>query len=375
MNNEKPRNIKTLFPARNPLLLHSVMCGALLCLSPAAWAGYAACNPVSSAANYDNSHHDDFTASQNRVGYSYPSAFNASPETYQITCDCNQTDAMSKDGVVVIYTVKTPLPAGGALNQFKINEHLNISMKVDLPDSGGELQIPTASTSDRLHHRNGDGTGVCEQQEPKANINAGSQGTLTLYITRPFIGELNIPPTVIGEVYASSGTSTTSTPPMGTPVANIILSGTLTVPQSCEINKGETISVDFGFIAAGKFTTRLQPPKGFRPNSFNIVYDCSQNGLPVIPTGTRLAMTLEGNEVQDQYILIARRRASDNVPDIGIRVYNNAGTAIPFISGDLPMDQRGLGTIALTAYPVNLVGGPLDTGDFDATATLKIDIR
>ncbi|GBU11748.1 fimbrial-like adhesin protein [Enterobacterales bacterium] len=373
MNNEIKRGIKILFPTRYTLVPRSVLCGALLCLSPSVFAGYAACNPMSSAANYDNNHHDDLLASQNRVGYSYPSAFNASPETYQITCDCTDTDAMS--GVVVMYTVKTPLPAGGSLNQFKINDHLNVSMKVDLPDSGPELQVPIASTSDRLRHGNGNDTGVCAQQEPKGNLNAGSQGTLTLYITRPFIGELNIPPTVIAQVYASSGSGPTTTPPMGTPVANIILSGSLTVPQSCEINKGETISVDFGFIAAGKFTTRFQPPQGFRPNSFNIVYDCSQNGVPEIPRGTRLAMTLEGSDVQDQYVLIARRRASDNVPDVGIKVYNSAGTAIPFIDGDLPMDQRGLGTIALTAYPVNLVGGPLDTGDFDATATLKIDIR
>jgi len=79
--------------------------------------------------------------------------------------------------------------------------------------------------------------------------------------------------------------------------------------------------------------------------------------------------------VKDQYDLIARRRPSDNVPDIGIKVYNASGTAIPFIAGDLPMDQLGSGRISLKAYVINLVGGPLDTGEFDATATLKIDIR
>lgn len=39
------------------------------------------------------------------------------------------------------------------------------------------------------------------------------------------------------------------------------------------------------------------------------------------------------------------------------------------------MNQNGLGTINLKAIPINLVGGELDTGPFQATATLKIDIR
>ncbi|TPG58794.1 fimbrial protein [Ewingella americana] len=375
MNNQNSRVVAVMYSAHRKPLIYTLLCGALLCFSPYTFADYAACEPVSSPGSYDNNRHDDLQTSQNIIGYNYASAFNASPETYQITCSCSATDALSSGGVVVMYSVKTPLPSGGVTNQYKINDHLNVSMKVDLPDSGGEMQVPIAATSDRQHHRAKDGTGVCEQQEPKANINAGSQGTITLYITRPFIGQIEIPPTVIAEVYASSGNNATSLPPLGSPVAKIILSGTLTVPQSCEINKGETISVDFGYIPVGKFTTRSQPPEGFRPSSFDIIYDCTQNGIPTIPVGTRLAMTLEGNDVKDQYDLIARRRPSDNVPDIGIKVYNASGTAIPFIAGDLPMDQLGSGRISLKAYVINLVGGPLDTGEFDATATLKIDIR
>lgn len=39
------------------------------------------------------------------------------------------------------------------------------------------------------------------------------------------------------------------------------------------------------------------------------------------------------------------------------------------------MNQNGLGKISLTAIPINLVGGEIDTGEFEATATLKVDIR
>ena len=86
-------------------------------------------------------------------------------------------------------------------------------------------------------------------------------------------------------------------------------------------------------------------------------------------------MMLEGDDVVDQYYLVGRRRAVDNVADIGITVLNATGTSISFREGILPMNQNGEGQITLTAYPVNLVGGVLDTGEFDAIATLKIDIR
>lgn len=351
-----------------------VMGALLFCASPLVYAGNAACNPLGAEGNYDNVRSDDLLAIQNSTGYNYNSPLNAPQNTYQISCDCTDTDAFSADGVVVMYTVKTPLASGGN-GRFKLNDHLNVGINIDLPDSGGELTVPIPATSDRLHHRNTDGTGVCAQQEPKANINAGSQGSLTIYISKPFIGQLLIPPTVIAEVYASSGNRPISLPPLGAPVARISISGTITVPQSCEINKGEVISVDFGDIAANKFTTFYQPPQGFRDNTFDIKYDCTQNGLPVIPSGTRLTMALEGSDVKDQYFLVARRRASDNVADIGISVLNATGTAIPFLAGDLPMDQRGQGSITLKARPINLVGGPLATGDFNASATLKIDIR
>jgi type 1 fimbria pilin len=94
----------------------------------------------------------------------------------------------------------------------------------------------------------------------------------------------------------------------------------------------------------------------------------------VIPVGNKLSMILDGQDVQDQYYLVARRRSSDNKADIGI-IVEEAGTFIPFTKGVLAMNQNGLGKISLTAIPINLVGGELDTGEFEATATLKVDIR
>ncbi|WP_421589380.1 fimbrial protein [Rahnella aceris] len=349
---------------------------AINSFSSLAQAGSAMCSPENGAAvSYENFLHEDIPASDNERGKKYEKSMNGGMQNYTIACNCTDKDASSRSGVLLMYTVKTALPKGTEPGYYKINDHIDVKASLDLPPAT-DVPVPTTKTlGDATHHTDANNNGVCVQQNTRASLDIGSQGSLTFYITTPFIGELDIPRTEIAEIYLSSGTAIVTAPPLGSPVARVYVSGKLTVPQSCEINKGETITVNFGAIATNKFTTLNQPPRGFIPVTFNITYDCTANGLPKIPAGTQLAMLLKGDDLTDQYTLVARRRPSDNKADIGIRVENANGTAIPFESGNLPMNQNGMGNISMTAYPINLIGGGLDTGEFSGMATLKIDIR
>ncbi|MFR0312783.1 fimbrial protein, partial [Escherichia coli] len=69
--------------------------------------------------------------------------------------------------------------------------------------------------------------------------------------------------------------------------------------------------------------------------------------------------------------------SSDNAPDVGIRIENLGGGVanIPFQNGILPVDPSGHGTINMRAWPVNLVGGELETGKFQGTATITVIVR
>lgn len=341
-----------------------------------ALAGSAMCSPEDGAgADYENFLHEDIPATDNERGKKYERNMNGGMQNYTIVCNCTDNDANSSGGVLLMYTVKTALPKGTEPGYYKINDHIDVKALLDLPPATG-IAVPTAKTlGDATHHTDANNNGVCAQQNTRASFDVGAKGSLSFSITTPFIGELEIPRTEIAQVYLSSGTAIVTAPPLGSPVARVYISGKLTVPQSCEINKGETITVNFGAIAANKFTTLGQPPKGFIPSTFNITYDCTAHGLPQIPTGTQLAMLLKGDDLADQYTLVARHRPSDNKADIGIRVENAGGLAIPFESGNLPMNQNGIGNISMTAYPVNLIGGGLDTGEFSGMATLKVDIR
>jgi hypothetical protein len=353
--------------------LLTVMLGSIYA-SPS-FATSASCEPLNgSPQSYDNNMLEKMKATDNEVGHTYETAFNAGQESYQITCDCSPADATS-DSVLILYTLKTPLPSGNTFGFQKLNDHMDVKTSIFIPKTAGAVSVPATKISDSTRHRDADNNGICSLQNTQDHLTTGSQGQLIFSITKPFIGQLDIPRTAVAEVYATSATSSTNTPKSTSPVAVVYISGTITVPQSCEINKGETIMVDFGYIGAGDMTKVKQPPVNYRANTFDIVYDCTQNGLPTVPPGNKLTMTLEGDDVVDQYYLVGRRRPSDNVADIGITVLNDSGTSIPFKSGILPMNQTGAGKVTLMAYPVNLVGGVLESGDFDASATLQIDIK
>lgn len=343
--------------------------------STSAMAGSEPCEPATgSPLSYDNSLHEDMKAEDNAVGQSYDRVFNAGHQGYQITCNCTDAD-VSTDAILILYTLKSSLPAGHTNNYYKINDHLDVMTHIAIPKTSEPVIVPTSKISDATRHWDKDGTGICPQQSTQDTLTTGSEGSLSFYVTKPFVGQLEIPRTAVAEVYATSATSSSNSTKSTIPVAIVYISGTITVPQSCEINKGEIISVDFGTIGAETFTRLKQPPVNFRANTFDIVYDCTQNGLPVIPSGNKLTMTLEADDVVEQYYLVGRRRVKDNVADIGITVLGSDGTSIPFRNGILPMNQNGEGQITLSAYPINLVGGKLDTGEFSGVATLKIDIK
>lgn len=358
-------------------LLCPALIFALFSLHPneALAASSVICNPLNGgAASYENTLLRDLKSEENKRSFTFEEALNSGQQGYQISCDCSDADAASSSGVQLIYSLQTSLPAGHGLNYYEINDHIDLMTQITIPNNS-DVTVPTLNAvSDKTLHRDRSNNGICKQQTTHDTLTVGSKGKLSFYITTPFVGEIDIPRTEIARVYASAATSAEKNPYLGTPVAILYLSGTLTVPQSCEINQGEIISVNFGAIQASKFVIRNNPPDNYSPVNFDIKYDCTQNGLPAIPAGNKLTMIIEGQDVQDQYYLVARRRPSDNKADIGI-IVEDAGTFIPFTQGVLAMNQNGLGKVSLTAVPINLIGGELDTGEFEATATLKVDIR
>jgi fimbrial protein len=202
------------------------------------------------------------------------------------------------------------------------------------------------------------------------NVNTGtpfyirdSNLLFKIKIVKSFIGTVNIPPKDMFSVYVT----TTHDDPLSQVVYNITYSGSVTVPQSCEINAGQTILVDFGTLNSGSFKHAGEKPEGVRTRSFNVPVKCSG-------TTSQVNLSMRVQATPDPHF--SQAIASDN-PDVGVVVTNNQGTALTpnDIASAVPFttDDTGAANIMLQAYPVSTTGETPEEGTFTSLASLRVD--
>ena len=139
------------------------------------------------------------------------------------------------------------------------------------------------------------------------------------------------------------------------------------MPQSCEINAGQTILVDFGSLYSGGFNRAGAKPVSVRNKKFRVPVKCSGVNSQV-NLSLRLIATADTH--------LNQAIASDN-PDVGVVVEtndgavltpNDASSVVPFVT-----DDAGKANIALQAYPVSTTGEIPAEGVFTALANLRVD--
>jgi minor fimbrial subunit len=131
-----------------------------------------------------------------------------------------------------------------------------------------------------------------------------------LRVTRRFINMVVIPQQTMFRVYVT----TTSSDPLSTPVYTISYSGTIQVPQSCEINAGKVVEFDFGEIGASLFS---QAGAGNRPDKVSpqtktIAIKCTN-----VEANAYLTMRIEAEQTSGNALV------SDN-PDLGFVIATKA---------------------------------------------------
>lgn len=336
---------------------------------------YAANGSCAAAGRFNADVSSDWTQAQNVAGTSLELPTPLSGGAYQIDCDCG---AGSK--VALFYTVTSALPKIGQLSGFyHLNDNLDIKTEVDdIP--GATAVLPTNRDPLRengSYEINNPKGSVCTDDPAEnraAPVTIGARTRFTLYVTKPFLGELVIPDTPIASVRA--GWSTTTSPPSMSSlgdIAELRIQGSITVPQDCKINQGDVIQVDLGYINTSRFTTRNEMPDGYTPVNFDIVYDCGDTSS----INNKMEMRIDGDDLLDQYTLVARRREADNTPDIGVRMarIDDTHINIPFTNGLIGIHPSGRGVISLEAWPINLLGGTPAPGKFSGTATITVLVK
>ncbi|MGG6134567.1 fimbrial protein [Pantoea allii] len=272
---------------------------------------------------------------------------------YNVTCSCTG----SYTGAYV--TAKVPdtglVYSDGNLNYYSINEYLAVASEVYIAGGYGANRATPFTSVSNLNSATNCG------RYPYAT---GSRGSISLYFQRPFVGEQTIPLTKVVDVYLASDPTTQS----GVPVSTVWMSGTVTVPQSCEINGGGVITVPFGDIMSGDIATKGEMAKNFTPKNVNFNVACTN-----ISEGVKVSLSFQGTPDANDPTLL-----STTNHDVGVRIQDTAGTTIVPLSGRLPlrMDYASqVGTSGINLFPVNSTGQAPETGDFSATATIRAEIE
>lgn len=357
---------------RKSILVFILAFCAHLYVSPAKAATSGTCE---ASGSYVQGINTDWAKEQNVTGITWPVVATVTGSDYQLNCHC---DAGTK--VNLYYSTTSAIAQTGHLSGFyHLNDNLDIKTEINDIPGAGTILVPTKNGSP-VKDSSGSysaktSNSVCMNDPPEQRLSAvsiGANTTFTLYVSMPFLGEMIIPDTTIAYIQAA-WSSTSSFPKTFATIAELHIQGRITVPQNCKINQGEVIQVNLGTINAAHFTTRDQMPENYTPVNFDITYDCGD----MSEIKNSLYMLVEGNDLASQYVLVARRRESDNVPDVGIRLVDITSTNvdIPFNPGAILLNSSGVGTTHLQAYPVNLTGGTLAPGQFKGTATITLVVK
>ncbi|EQA1667117.1 fimbrial protein [Enterobacter bugandensis] len=182
-----------------------------------------------------------------------------------------------------------------------------------------------------------------------------------VYSKRVFLGEYGLCWT---NLYAGGSCSF-----KGSTVFRMFVDISITASQSCSLNAGQVINVDFGNISASAFKTAGSIAQGVRPQSRSISVNCDN-----IAGNSQLQMRLQADQgkVSGQDIVVA-----DETNDVGFRVTDNSGNPLRVndISSYIPftLDSNARQNVNIQVYPVSVTGNKPTEGPVTSRAYLRID--
>ncbi|MDF3829730.1 MULTISPECIES: fimbrial protein [unclassified Pseudocitrobacter] len=311
-------------------------------------------------------------SSQNNVpGKTLMDIANAtSAESYSVLCNCDL--AHSNGAYHEIFYTADPAPGMvydqtiSGLSFYNLNQYVNVGSKISVLNAGYN-GVPFEHVSNKTTTTNHT-CGGSKTTAVGVNLTTGTNARVSFNIKRSINGTVVIPMTDIALLYANISSTTTR----GEPIAKVRISGSLTAPQSCQINAGQVVNFDFNTIPASAFSSTVGQAITSRKITKTVNIECtgmgdaSTQGLDVSFTGT--------NRSSDDTMV-----ATDNT-DVGIKVYNKSNVEISTNNGKLPADMESTsvsghknGSVTFSAAPASLTGARPQPGVFNATATLTIE--
>lgn len=139
----------------------------------------------------------------------------------------------------------------------------------------------------------------------------------------------------------------------------------ITVPQTCSINAGQTLTIDFGNISVAAFKTAGAKAEGVNPKVSTLAITCDN-----IAAGTNLNMRLQANNVSGNVVVSNNNDVGFIVTDTNDKplIPNNVSSFIPFY-----LDNNVKANATIKVFPASATGVKPSEGAVTSQAFLRID--
>lgn len=237
------------------------------------------------------------------------------------------------------------------------NEYLQVAVDIGVWDSVNAVNnyhsVPFLDVSNRCGEK---------QNGCKGSASTGSKSRINIRIAKPFVGNAYIN----REIAYLSGNSSRGEGSRQK-IVGIYLISSITVPESCELDAGETITMDFGDIGAPSFSQAGagNRPAGINPQTKNIGIKCKNMDAQAM-----LSMRLEADKVSGNVMVSDNKDVGFIIADVDHKPLtpNNIDSKIPF-----RLDDNFSATVPVSAWPVSVTGNKPAEGKFTAAGYLRVD--
>ncbi|NLU17060.1 MAG: fimbrial protein [Serratia liquefaciens] len=147
--------------------------------------------------------------------------------------------------------------------------------------------------------------------------------------------------------------------------AKVYLDYTIVVPENCEINSGQIISIGFGNISSAAFKTAGVKPERVNPQARTIGIKCNN-----IAAQANLTLRVQADNVSGDAIVSNNKDVGFVVTDANNKALtpNSLSSFIPFI-----LDSNASANVTIKAYPVSVTGNKPTEGVVTSLAYLRVD--
>ena len=299
-------------------------------------------------------------STQNTVGYSTAWQSKSASGTYTISGGCSNRATYYSGTPSSSMTLASSDSDGTTWYNLADNNYLQVASQIGIYNmSTGSTPYQNVPFTDISNNCNDQ----CSISSPAAS---GSQVNIKLKIKKKFVGASFIVNEPIAYLYANQGGTGLG---QGTPIVQINLNATMSVPQSCTINAGTVVEFDFGNISAQSFA---RAGAGQKPDNTNVMTKSVGITCNNISAQSMMTMRLEATNVSGNAVV-------SNNADVGFILATSSGTPLKpnNTSSVLPftLDSNAAANVVLESWPVSITGKQPSAGTATATGYLRVDFQ